>query len=165
MKLNLAQAQHLSSQFFTRRENWPDEDEKVSFLVVILNYGDHLTVINCTGGEWSGIKADLQPRDGVPLCPNGHPLTESNRQVRLGLVDDLYPTDLPASPEAPIYTKKLHSSNHGTNLWFISCDEGWRELIVCSQMYELEANWLLGLLGRIPYRKDISTTERENNVE
>lgn len=86
--LDLPQAQDLASRYFARRERFADEDERTSFLVVVLNYGDHLTAAACIGGEWQGTKGDLPQRDGIPLCPNGHPLTESFVQFRLGLVQD-----------------------------------------------------------------------------
>ncbi len=58
----------------------------MSILVVLLNYGDHLTMVSCTAGEWSGVKGDLVPSAGIPKCPNGHVLVEHRRQMRLGLV-------------------------------------------------------------------------------
>jgi len=35
-------------------------------------------------------------------------------------------------------------------LFLITCDEGWRSTVLCSGMYENDADWLLGLLGRKP---------------
>lgn len=57
------------------------------------------------------------------------------------------PDDSPASPEAPLYRK----TPGGNNLWMVTCDEGWRESIVGSGMYEWAADWLVGVLGRRPY--------------
>lgn len=59
--------------------------------------------------------------------------------------------DSPASREKPIY-KKI-SIRHDRRLFMIICDEGWRTLIVCDNMYENVADWLLGILGRTPYAK------------
>ena len=56
-----------------------------------------------------------------------------------------------ASPENPIYRKILTDPNHPTKLYFIICDEGWRESIVCSGMYEWTVDWLLEVIGRKPY--------------
>lgn len=55
----------------------------------------------------------------------------------------------PPSTEAPLYRKMRQDDT--ANLWMITCDEGWRSLIVCTDMYEHTADWLLGLIGRKPY--------------
>lgn len=88
MTLTVDQAREMWTKFVERREKFPEETEQTSFLVLLLNYGDHLTEVWCINEEWRGIKGDLQPRDGIPLCPNGHPLIESPRQRRLGLVQE-----------------------------------------------------------------------------
>lgn len=89
-QLTLAQGQELYAQFRSRREKWGREETELdSFLVVIFNYGDGTTAVACTAGEWSGTKADLVPRDGIPLCPNGHPLVEGRLRYRLGLVSEV----------------------------------------------------------------------------
>lgn len=50
------------------------------------------------------------------------------------------------------YTKARHDNpNGGTQLWYIVCDEGWRDSIVCERMYEWTADWLLEVLGDRPY--------------
>lgn len=84
--LTLDQAANLAETYFTRRKRFPDEDETTAFLVVVLNHGDGLTAVSCVGEEWTGVKGDLVPRDGIPLCPNGHPLLESAERYRLGFV-------------------------------------------------------------------------------
>ena len=58
----------------------------------------------------------------------------------------------PASPEQPVY-RKLHQGDDGsaTRMFMITCDEGWRSSIVCADVYEHVADWLLGILGRKPY--------------
>jgi hypothetical protein len=56
-----------------------------------------------------------------------------------------------ASEAAPIYRKVEHLDSGATKLFFIVCDEGWRESIVCERMYEWTADWLLGVLGRREY--------------
>lgn len=60
----------------------------------------------------------------------------------------------PASPEHPIY-KKVEADSHG-NFYMITCDEGWRTLIVCTDLYKNVADWLLDILGRTPYAKKAS---------
>jgi len=63
----------------------------MSLMVVLVNYGDQHTRVECVGREWSGTKGDLPPRDGVPLCPNGHPMFEVGPFYRLGLVEAVRP--------------------------------------------------------------------------
>lgn len=53
-----------------------------------------------------------------------------------------------ASPEQPVYRKVQQQDSR---LWMITVDEGWRTSIVCGDMYEYAADWLLGILGRKPY--------------
>lgn len=74
------------SKFVERREKFPNEPEETSFLVLILNYGDHLTEVWCTNGEWKGTKGLLRVSSNIPVCPAGHPLFESPNQYRLQLV-------------------------------------------------------------------------------
>ena len=86
-ELTVVQALRLSDAYFYRRERWADEDPRTSFLVAVLNYGDRLTAVACIGREWSGTKGDLQRQEGIPLCPNGHPLIEFGPRCRLGLIE------------------------------------------------------------------------------
>lgn len=62
------------------------EDSLTSVAVVLLNYGERYVRVHCLPGEWSGTKGDLQPRRGIPLCPNGHPLLELGDAPRLALI-------------------------------------------------------------------------------
>jgi hypothetical protein len=57
--------------------------------------------------------------------------------------------DEPASPARPIYTKVLQGEAR-TKFYMIRCDEGWRESIVCTDIYEWAADWLLELLKDRP---------------
>lgn len=86
--LTIEQARDLRARILARRERFPDEDEEMGFLVVVLNYGDHLTNVACIAGEWTGTKGELEPRPGggIPLCPSGHPLLEGPTRQLLGLV-------------------------------------------------------------------------------
>lgn len=61
-----------------------------------------------------------------------------------------------ATPEWPLYRKfpQEKKNPEGTQLWGIVCDEGWRESIVCTHMYEWAADWLLEVLGRRPFAPD-----------
>jgi hypothetical protein len=85
MSLTVDQAKEMHNAFVNRREAWPNETEQTSFLVVVLNYGDHLTGVSCIGGEWTGTKGEIPVSNGIPLCPIGHPLVESANQWRLSL--------------------------------------------------------------------------------
>lgn len=59
------------------------------------------------------------------------------------------------SETRPEYRKFPLDKPHpeGTQLYGISCNEGWRESIVCTGMYEWSADWMLEILGRRPYAK------------
>lgn len=52
------------------------------------------------------------------------------------------------TPEHPYYSKALQDDGHN---WMITCNEGWRESIICSGMYEWTADWLVGILQGRPY--------------
>ena len=53
--------------------------------------------------------------------------------------------DTAASEQEPVYAKVAHDGGRTTQLWLITCDEGWRSSIVCEDMYERDADWLLGV--------------------
>ena len=55
-----------------------------------------------------------------------------------------------ATPEKPLYAK-IPSSLGTTNLYSITVDEGWRSTIVCSDMYEWAADWLVEELQGKPF--------------
>lgn len=55
----------------------------------------------------------------------------------------------PPSPERPVYAKVREEDSR--SFFAITCDEGWRSMIVCTSMYEWAADWLLGILGRRPF--------------
>ena len=57
------------------------------------------------------------------------------------------------TPETPVYEKVLYKKppEHATPLWLISCDEGWRQSIVCEGMYEWAADWLLEQIQGKPF--------------
>jgi len=38
-----------------------------------------------------------------------------------------------------------------TSRYMVTCDEGWRKSIVCRDMYEWAADWLVGILQGQPY--------------
>ena len=55
-----------------------------------------------------------------------------------------------ASIERPIYEKVEQQDNKVTRLFMITVDEGWRQSILCTDMYEWAADWLLGVLSHRP---------------
>ena len=65
-----------------------DEDLMTSIGVVLMNYGDRLVQVTCVNGEFTGYKGELPPRDGIPLCPLGHPLFEVTKAPRLALIEE-----------------------------------------------------------------------------
>lgn len=56
-----------------------------------------------------------------------------------------------ATVSNPIYRKVAQDHCGATTLYMITCDEGWRSSIVCCDMYEHVADWMLERLGRHPY--------------
>lgn len=86
--LGVKDVEEIALRLKRRAERFPDEEFTMSIGVVLLNYGERHVKVECMGREWAGTKGDLQPRNGVPLCPNGHPLLEVSRAPRLALVDD-----------------------------------------------------------------------------
>jgi hypothetical protein len=61
---------------------------------------------------------------------------------------------IPAEPTMvrPIYSKFLHTAeNHATPLYGVTCNEGWRESIVCTGMFEWAADWLVEQIQGRPY--------------
>jgi hypothetical protein len=64
-----------------------------------------------------------------------------------------------ATEERPVYTKLAQERDGATQLWMIGVDEGWRTFILCQDMYEWAADWLLGVLGRQPVTHSRSGVE------
>jgi hypothetical protein len=84
--LTIENAQEIAAAILRRQRMW-GESLDVAVPVVLFNIGDHFTGVSCINGEWSGTKAQLTPRDGVPLCPNGHVMLETDRGRKLAWVD------------------------------------------------------------------------------
>lgn len=58
----------------------------------------------------------------------------------------------PGTPECPVYSKVPDVVTGGrTRFWTIRCDEGWRESIVCTDVYEWAADWLIEQLQGKPF--------------
>lgn len=69
-----------------QRQHLFNEHFQTSVCVVLSNLSERYVAVRCVGGEWSGTKGELAPRDGIPLCPSGHPLLEMSMAPRLALV-------------------------------------------------------------------------------
>jgi hypothetical protein len=55
-----------------------------------------------------------------------------------------------SSPERPVY-RKVRENQIGGGLYLITVDEGWRQSIMCTGMYEWAADWLIGQIQGKPY--------------
>jgi hypothetical protein len=55
------------------------------------------------------------------------------------------------SPERPVYSKFRQDKESATKMFAVSCDEGWRSSIVCADMYEWAADWLVDELQGKPF--------------
>jgi len=65
------------------------EDLTMALGVVLMNYGDEYVRVQCAVGcGWTGSKAELTPREGIPLGDCGHPLFEVSEAPRLALVQE-----------------------------------------------------------------------------
>jgi hypothetical protein len=54
--------------------------------------------------------------------------------------------------ETPFYEAVLQDrENQATRFWMITVDEGWRSQILCTDMYEWAAYWLVDQLQGKPY--------------
>jgi hypothetical protein len=91
MSLTMDQAAIFVDSFLERRKRFPGEPEEMALMVLLFNFGDHLTKVVCTNGEFIGVKGDLPILSGVPVCPSGHPLYEDSEQCRLELVPQVRP--------------------------------------------------------------------------
>lgn len=85
--LTVAEVQEIADRITRRQQRFTNEDFTMSVGVVLMNFGDRYVRVDCIAGEWSGTKSDLARRDGIPLCPNGHPLLEVSEAPRLGWID------------------------------------------------------------------------------
>jgi hypothetical protein len=56
------------------------------------------------------------------------------------------------TPDRPVYSKMPSTVTTGnTHFWTVRCDEGWRNSIVCTGMYEWAADWLVEQLQGRPF--------------
>ena len=85
-RISMSDANDIAETILFRQKRWEGEPLRQSILVVLLNYGSKFVAVECVHREWRGVKGDLESRDGVPLCPNGHPLLETSGGKRLALV-------------------------------------------------------------------------------
>lgn len=62
-----------------------------------------------------------------------------------------YVSTLGVSEEKPQYRKFRQDDNAATPHFGIVCDEGWKQSIVCTGMYEWAADWLIEQIQGKPY--------------
>lgn len=91
--LSLEEGYQVAEAIEARQSRFQDEPLRESILVVLFNFGDRYIQVKCVAGEWEGIKADIPRREGggIPLCPNGHVMTEHGGGKELSLVDKANP--------------------------------------------------------------------------
>lgn len=66
------------------------------------------------------------------------------------------------TPEKPIYSKVLQYDKAATKHYMIVCDEGWRQSIVCCDMYDWAADWLVNMIQNQPYAPNTRTPFASN---
>lgn len=87
LHISVHDVENIAQAIQTRQTKFTDENFVMSVGVVLMNYGDRYVKVSCVGSErWTGTKGELEPREGIPLCPNGHPLIETSQAPRLSLV-------------------------------------------------------------------------------
>jgi hypothetical protein len=61
--------------------------------------------------------------------------------------------DRDGTPANPVYraVKQKCENPEGTQLYVVSCSEGWRTSIVCTGMYQWAAEWLVEELQGKPF--------------
>lgn len=66
-------------------------------------------------------------------------------------------TDEQGTPERPVYSYQQQmglETVFKTASFMVICDEGWRQTVVCSGMYEWAAQWLVEQIQGKPYAPD-----------
>lgn len=72
-----------------QRQHTFNEPIHTSLCVVLLNHGEELVDVTCSGPHgWTGKKKDLIITGDIPRCPEGHVLFETTRAPRLALVQE-----------------------------------------------------------------------------
>lgn len=62
-----------------RQKKEPGEPAGLSFWVAFQLIGERFRNVECTEGEWKGMKQDVPPfGKGEPKCPNGHDLVQGD---------------------------------------------------------------------------------------
>lgn len=83
--LSLNDMMHIVDAFLVRKARF-QENDAAALMSVLANAGDSRTSVRCINGEWTGTKKQLAPSNGVPVCPNGHVLLESDVRWSLGYI-------------------------------------------------------------------------------
>jgi hypothetical protein len=56
-----------------------------------------------------------------------------------------------ATPEKPFYWKtSQRPEDPHRGFWQVSVSEGWRQMVLCTDMYETYADWLIGIIQGRP---------------
>ena len=86
--LSITDVEEILTAVKTRKANFPNEPEDITWALVLMNIGARYTSVACIEGEWIGKKRDIpKPADGrPPSCPNGHPLIEATNGITIGWV-------------------------------------------------------------------------------
>lgn len=71
-----------------RHEKFPDEPMQLTAVLVMLNVGDRFAPVSCVEECWEGYLKDVPSGEGVPKCPEGHPLFKEPG-LRLAWVKDI----------------------------------------------------------------------------
>ena len=56
-----------------------------------------------------------------------------------------------ATEDTPVYTKLPHDDGAATQMFFILCDEGWRQSVICDHLFGWAADWLIEQIQGRPY--------------
>ena len=87
-ELTIGDVQTILDAIQRRQANFPDEPFEMCLALILLNIGDRYAKVHCIAGEWHGQKKDIPRGEGVPLCPQGHPLTQ-DPGLKLGWMSGL----------------------------------------------------------------------------
>lgn len=84
----------------------------------------------------------------MPRLTRKQPEVSTEPERRLGTS----PSGVRGTPEEPYYFKVEQRPDQGTQLYMIICDEGWRSVVVCNNMYESVADWLIDHIQGKPFK-------------
>ena len=119
-----------------------------------ISHDEHVTVAEDDGTVtwqgWLAGKPDPDPMARELLDAGDRSQDDVRRELTEARDAELAEVPAGPSPEHPVYRKFVDKPG-ATPRFTITCDEGWRQHIVCEGMYEHVAGWLVGVLGRTPF--------------